>query len=260
MGRRPRTRERGRARCRRPGSWPPSRSSSRKQEAPSTPASRSAGQWRARRVDQDDAAWRRTSRRGRGRRAAARRGVPATWIRCVSAIQIGKLVMTGPDEPSSGWPTEAITAASSRYCVGGGARARAERRQQRDREERASRRCRAALRARRPAGSSRAGARPARSGRRARAAPRSTSRTWNGPAAWRNVPHVVATGKTRLVTRNVAKLTMTSGRIAAPRIAHGRPMRPISEIGSPGRSRTLNRLWAKPSTRISTSRAGPTAR
>ena len=30
-----------------------------------------------------------------------------------------------------------------------------------------------------------------------------TISTWTGPAAWRNVPHVVATGKTRLVNRNV---------------------------------------------------------
>ena len=48
-----------------------------------------------------------------------------------------------------------------------------------------------------------------------------TSSTWAGPAAWRKVPHVVATGKTRLVTRNVAKATMTTGRMAAPRIAQG---------------------------------------
>ena len=32
-------------------------------------------------------------------------------------------------------------------------------------------------------------------------------RTWTGPEACRNVPHVVDTGKTRVVTRNVAKLT-----------------------------------------------------
>ena len=33
------------------------------------------------------------------------------------------------------------------------------------------------------------------------------SSTWTAPAAWRNVPQVVATGKTRLVTRNVRTLT-----------------------------------------------------
>ena len=88
--------------------------------------------------------------------------------------------------------------------------------------------------------------------RRARAGRDTTSSTWAGPAAWRKVPHVVATGKTRLVTRNVAKATMTTGRIADPRTAHGRPTRPMTEIGTPGSSSTLNRLWLSPSTRIST--------
>jgi hypothetical protein len=53
---------------------------------------------------------------------------------------------------------------------------------------------------------------------------------------------VVATGKTRLVTRNVANATMTTGRMADPRTAHGRPMRPMTEIGTPGISRTLKKL------------------
>ena len=57
-----------------------------------------------------------------------------------------------------------------------------------------------------------------------------------------------------------------------PAHEHHRPQRAVAglprqrqqaeqrEIGMPSSSRTLNRLWAMPSTRISTSRAGPTAR
>ena len=49
-----------------------------------------------------------------------------------------------------------------------------------------------------------------------------TIRTWTGPAAWRNVPQVVATGKSRLVTRKVTPASRTTGRTAAPRACHGR--------------------------------------
>ena len=48
-----------------------------------------------------------------------------------------------------------------------------------------------------------------------------TSRTFTGPAAWRNVPQVVAIGKTRLVTRNVSRLRGRHGRSARPRACHG---------------------------------------
>ena len=40
------------------------------------------------------------------------------------------------------------------------------------------------------------------------------SRTWIAPAAWRNVPQVVETGKTRVVIVNVSALNTTSGRMA----------------------------------------------
>ncbi len=167
--------------------------------------------------------------------------------------------MTGPLEPSSGWPMPAIAAASWRYCSAvvlepdpnDGSSATENSSDPKIPSSGPSQATGRVQPCRVPTQ-----AISASSARRAD----STSRTWNGPAAWRNVPHVVATGKTRLVTRKAAKLTMTSGRIAAPRIAHGRPIRPMSETGSPGRSRTLNRLWARPSTRISTSLAGPTAR
>ena len=149
--------------------------------------------------------------------------------------------MTGPDEPSSGWPTAAITAASSRYWSAvpldpdpnDGSSATENRREPkmpRSAPSQATGRVQPSRRPTRAISASSA------------SSAEMTSRTWNGPAAWRNVPQVVETGKTRLVTRNVAKLTMTRGRIAAPRIAHGSPIRPISEIGSPGSSRTLNRL------------------
>ena len=82
---------------------------------------------------------------------------------------------------------------------------------------------------------------------RARSADR-TSRTWTGPAACRNVPQVVATGKARLVTRNVTRPRRTTGRTARSRPCHGSAANPISEIGTPGRSSTENRLWARPST------------
>ena len=37
------------------------------------------------------------------------------------------------------------------------------------------------------------------------------SSTWTGAAAWRNVPHVVATGNSRLVTRNVDRADQHHG-------------------------------------------------
>ena len=86
---------------------------------------------------------------------------------------------------------------------GGVARAAGRSRQQRDREERRAEDPEQRSEPGDRAGSSPAGARAGRSRRRGRAAPTARCSTWTGPAAWRNVPHVVATGKTRLVTRNV---------------------------------------------------------
>ena len=84
--------------------------------------------------------------------------------------------------------------------------------------------------------------------------------TWTGAAAWRKVPQVVATGNSRLVTRKAIALTSTTGRSARSRACHGSARMPITDSGMPRKTRTLKTLWARPSTRISTSRAGPTAR
>ena len=81
-------------------------------------------------------------------------------------------------------------------------------------------------------------------------------RTWTGPEACRNVPQVVETGKNRAVTAKVRSESRRTGRMARPRACHGSASRPMSEMGSPISSRTLNRLWPKPSTRSSSRRAG----
>jgi hypothetical protein len=69
------------------------------------------------------------------------------------------------------------------------------------------------------------------------------SRTWAGPAAWRYVPQVVETGKTRLVTRNVVTDRTASGASDRRRANHGSATRPTNDVGKPGISRTVNRLW-----------------
>ena len=106
-----------------------------------------------------------------------------------------------PSRPAGGrWrPSGAPAPRTGRRC-----RARRPRSPRAERRRTApTRRSRAPVRARRPAASS-----PAR--RPSRAIPASsassadsTIRTWTGPAACRNVPQVVATGKSRLVARNV---------------------------------------------------------
>ena len=141
---------------RRPGPAP--RSSSRKQSASGRRRSRTAGQ-RAVVVAHDD------DERVPGEARVAgevqdvarrsRRAGPGPGRRWVSASQIGKLVMTGPADASSGCPMAAIRAPSSSYMRG---RSRASRPRTpaaaRPRTG-ASRRSRAARRARRPAASSR---------------------------------------------------------------------------------------------------------
>ena len=93
----------------------------------------------------------------------------------------------------------------------------------------------------------------------ARAAPIRTIRTWTGPAAWRNVPHCVATGKTRLVTRNVIRPSSTSGRSANRGPATAGPRGRSPRRGCPSRSRTLKRLWRTRRPHLEQP-AGPTAR
>ncbi len=93
----------------------------------------------------------------------------------------------------------------------------------------------------------------------ARIADRTTS-AWTGPAAWRNVPHWVAAGNTRLVIRNMRRLMTTSGRVALSRPCHGRARMPSTETGIPNSTSTLKRLWVTPATRSSTSPSGPSAR
>src|SRR3989304_6328054 len=56
-----------------------------------------------------------------------------------------------------------------------------------------------------------------------------TMRVWAGPAAWRNVPQVVATGNTRLVTRNVMTDRTTTGRRGRPAAGPGGGRRPRRE-------------------------------
>ena len=116
-------------------------------------------------------------------------------------------------------------------------------------------------RARRPAASSRACTPIQAISRSSPSSADTISRTWAGPAAWRNVPHVVETGKSRLV--NEERRRPTGSRAARgdrSRTNHGSATSPMSDVGKPGISRTVNRLWTRPSTRISRSRAGPTAR
>ena len=159
-----------------------------------------------------------------------------------------------PDRSHPSWP-------SSSYALRGAARAGTERRQQRDREEQRSRRCRGGRRARRPAASSPAAPRPRRcAASRASRADR-TSRTWTGAggveerAPRRRHREDQARDQERDASRRAPP-----GGSRGPATAHGSAMKPITEIGRPGNSRTLKRLCAKPSTRISSSRAGPTAR
>ena len=77
--------------------------------------------------------------------------------------------------------------------------------------------------ARRPPSSSRA-RRSTRTNRASSASRQVTiSRTWTGPAACRNVPQVVATGKTSVVTQNVSRDTIRSGRSARIPTGPGQP-------------------------------------
>ena len=99
-----------------------------------------------------------------------------------------------------------------------------------------------------------------------------TSRTWIAPAAWRNVPQVVETGKTSDATRNVRIEKISSGRSgsivveeAAPadgrhRASDGSPISPTIDSGTPRNSSTCVRLWTVPVQRSSRSFAGPAAR
>ena len=87
-----------------------------------------------------------------------------------------------------------------------------------------------------------------------------TSHTWTGPAACRNVPHVVDTGNTRQVNRKVTRLYQASGRSERLGQTSGIEMTPRIEIGIPSRSSTLSRLWRKPTTRSSSRACQPNAR
>ena len=183
---------------------PVPRSSSRKHDAPSTPASRSAGQCRL-------SASRRTTSCALNR---GRRQVEHVARRFVGECQ-GRdpLRLRHPDreirDDRSGRGVERMTDPGHGRGQGlvalGGGRVSPSRTTAGSRPRRAaSRRRRGARRARRPVVSSPGGPRPRRSPRPARAAPTRRAGPAPGPAAWRKVPHVVATGKTRLVTRNVA--------------------------------------------------------
>ena len=95
----------------------------------------------------------------------------------------------------------------------------------------------------------------------ARAAPTIRAGRGPAPAAWRNVPQVVETGNSRLVTRKIAPTRARSGGSDRRRTGHGSAEQADERrAGSPGAAGPSNRLWSRPSTRISSSGAGPTAR
>ena len=169
---------------------------------PSTPASRSCGQW-VLSASSRTTSCRVEARVGRQVEDVARRFVGECQgrVRCVSAIQIGKFVMIGPALASSGWPISAIRAASAVVALGG-ARDPAPNVGRSATEKSSDPKIPSSGPSQATGRSSPAGPDPGDQASSARSA-ETTSRTWNGPAAWRNVPHVVATGKTRLVTRNV---------------------------------------------------------
>src|SRR6476660_8405533 len=98
-----------------PGTDHEPRSSGRKQSADGALVARSAGQC-------FPSGWMRTSRcvpgnvRARSSTSAGgSSGNASDGMRCVSAIQIGKFVMTGPAVASRGWPAARIRDASSSY-------------------------------------------------------------------------------------------------------------------------------------------------
>ena len=128
-----------------------------------------------------------------------------------SASQIGKSVMTGPRRRPRR-PSAARTRPQVRVLGGRLAAVGAERGQQDRREQDGRRRWRARGRATPPAASSAGAGRPRRSPASSASRQLRISRTWTGPAACRNVPQVVETGKSRVVAANVRPATMTSGR------------------------------------------------
>ena len=140
-------------------------------------------------------------------------GSASDGILAVSASQIGKFVMTGPAVASSGLADRRPSGARApRTGVAVSRDAAAEGRQQRDREQE-----RAEDAERRPEPGDRPGpalarARAGRSRRRGASSADTMISTLTGPEAWRNVPQVVATGKSRPVTRNVMIDRMRTGR------------------------------------------------
>ena len=87
-----------------------------------------------------------------------------------------------------------------------------------------------------------------------------TSSTWTGAAACRNVPHWVAAGNSRLVTKNMIRLIQSRGRRARPRPCHGSATSPMTDTGMPSRTSTLNRLCDRPGDAQLDEAAGPMAR
>ena len=185
----------------------PPRSSSRKQSAPSTPVVEAAGQLAvlaARRGRRGACPGTPGRGPGRGRRAAARRAGPASRDplrlghpdREVGDDRAGGRVERVADRGHPAAELRVLRRPSSRDpAPNDGSSATENSSRAEDAEQR-------------PEPGDRPGpAQPARragrSARRGRAAPTRRAGPGPGPAAWRNVPHVVATGKTRLVTRNV---------------------------------------------------------
>ena len=172
-------------------------------------------------------------------------------MRWVSAIQIGKLVMTGPPSrragrrsPPSGRPAPVGRCVPREPPPKVGSSATEKRTPSQDPEQ--------PSRARRPGWSSPC-ARPSRAmpaSRASSALNHEQDVDRRRPRAGR-CPTVVATGNSEARDQERDEADQRSGRRARPRACHGSATSPINEIGMPSRTRTLNRLCAEPSTRSS---------
>ena len=203
------------------------------------------------------ATWRRSGSRGRGRRPGDSSGSARVGTRSVSASQIGKSWMTGA-LPSSGAPMAAICAGED--PVG------ARRGVARCRRSRAAARPRTAREAKiassgpsHATGRVQPSRRPSRGDARRRA--RRGADTISSTCDRRRrrggtCPRSSRPGTARLVARKVSSATSSTGRRARSRPCHGSASSPMSDIGMPRSSRTLNRLWPRPVTRISSRPAG----
>ena len=87
-----------------------------------------------------------------------------------------------------------------------------------------------------------------------------TSSTWTGAAACRNVPHWVAAGNSRLVTKNMIRLIPSSGRKARPRPCHGSATSPITRHRDAEQDEDVEEVVREPGDAQLDEAAGPIAR